>query len=87
VFSAIVLEAATVAAIGSLMGFVFHFSLLAAAAHVVRLQTGVLIEPFQPAWVWLWAPLSLIGLAALAGVVPAFKAYRIDVASSLAPES
>jgi len=87
VFASIVLEASAVAAMGSAAGFVVHVGLLAGAGAIVRAQTGVLIEPFQPGWVWLWAPASLVGLAALAGVVPAFKAYKVDVASSLAPES
>ena len=39
------------------------------------------------AWhpVLVWGPAGLIGLSALAGVVPAFKAYRTDVAENLAP--
>jgi putative ABC transport system permease protein len=87
VFAAIVLEASAVAALGSLGGFVVHVGLLAGAGSIVRAQTGVMIEPFQPGWVWVWAPAALVGLAALAGVVPAYKAYGVDVASSLAPES
>ncbi|MEI6343023.1 MAG: ABC transporter permease [Verrucomicrobiota bacterium] len=87
VFASIVLEAASVAAMGAMGGFVVHLGLLAGAGAIVRAQTGVLIEPFQPGWVWLWAPAALVGLAALAGVVPAFKAYKVDVASSLAPDS
>ncbi len=87
VFASIVLEAASVAAMGAMGGFVVHIGLLAGAGVIVRAQTGVLIEPFQPGWVWLWAPAALVGLAALAGVVPAFKAYKVDVASSLAPDS
>lgn len=87
VFASIVLEAASVAAMGAMGGFVVHIGLLAGAGAIVRAQTGVLIEPFQPGWVWLWAPAALVGLAALAGVVPAFKAYKVDVASSLAPDS
>jgi hypothetical protein len=29
----------------------------------------------------------LVGLGALAGIAPAWKAYTVDVAASLAPES
>jgi len=35
----------------------------------------------------LWAPLGLICLGALAGIVPAVKAYRTAVAENLAPLS
>lgn len=87
IFSAIVAEASAIAFLGSLAGFFVHFALLAGAAALVRAQTGVVIEPFQPAWVWAWAPGALVGLAALAGTVPAIKAYDVDVASSLSPES
>jgi putative ABC transport system permease protein len=87
IFTAIVAEASTIAAIGAALGFLVHFALLFGAAALVRAQTGVVIEPFQPGWVWLWAPAALIGLAAAAGTVPAFKAYDVDVASSLSPES
>lgn len=87
IFTAIVAEAAAIAAIGAAAGFLVQFGLLAVAASLVRAQTGVVIDPFQPGWVWLWAPASLIGLSALAGIVPAFKAYDVDVASSLTPES
>jgi putative ABC transport system permease protein len=87
IFTSIVAEASTIAAMGAACGFLVHFALLYGAAVLVRSQTGVVIEPFQPSWVWLWAPASLVGLAALAGTVPAFKAYEVDVASSLSPES
>jgi len=87
IFTSIVAEASAIATIGAACGFLVHFALLYGAAVLVRSQTGVVIEPFQPSWVWLWAPASLIGLAALAGTVPAFKAYEVDVASSLSPES
>jgi len=35
----------------------------------------------------LWAPVALISLGAVSGVVPAAKAYRTDVAANLAPLS
>ncbi len=87
VFASIVLEAAATSALGALVGVALHFGLLAGAALVVRTQTGVVLDPWQPDWVWLWAPAALIGLGALAGIAPAWKAYQVDVAASLAPES
>jgi len=56
-------------------------------AQIMRAQTGVVIDPFKFNPVMIWAPLALIGLGALAGVVPALKAYRTDVAENLAPHS
>jgi putative ABC transport system permease protein len=87
VFLSIVFEAATISALGALLGVVLQFVLLGVAAWVVRAQTGVVLDPYRPDWVWLWAPAALIGLGALAGVVPAWKAYQVDVAAGLAPES
>lgn len=87
VFSAIVLESATIAALGMVLGFVIYLAILTAAAAVIRAQTGVVLDPWRPAAVWLWAPAAMIGLGALAGIVPALKAYWADVAEGLAPES
>jgi putative ABC transport system permease protein len=47
----------------------------------------VVIDPFKFNPVMIWAPVALIGLGALAGIVPALKAYRTDVAENLAPIS
>jgi putative ABC transport system permease protein len=87
VFSAIVLEASTITALGALVGFLFYGVILAAAFVVVRAQTGVVFDAFKldPA-LWLTA-LGMIAMGALAGLVPAFKAYRTDVASHLTTPS
>jgi putative ABC transport system permease protein len=54
---------------------------------VIRAQTGVVLAP----WAWdpvlVVAPLALVGLGAVAGVLPAFKAYATPVAENLAPQS
>jgi hypothetical protein len=57
------------------------------AATVIRNQTGIVLDPYKFNLVMLWAPAALISLGALAGVVPAFKAYRTHVAEHLAPTS
>lgn len=87
VFSAIVLESATISALGMAVGFLIYFAILMGAASVIRAQTGVVLDPWQPASVWLWAPAAMIGMGALAGILPALKAYRSEVADGLAPES
>jgi putative ABC transport system permease protein len=87
VFSAIVLEATTITVIGALVGFLVYAAILSAAFVVVRAQTGVVLDALRvdPA-LWL-TPLGLILAGALAGLVPAFKAYRTDVVSNLTPLS
>ncbi|MGD0206870.1 MAG: ABC transporter permease [Verrucomicrobiota bacterium] len=87
VFSAIVLEAATISALGMAAGFGIYIGLMAVAADIIRAETGVVLAPFAFNPVMLWAPAGFIALGALAGIVPAMKAYRTDVASSLTPHS
>lgn len=87
VFSAIVLEAATVAGMGSVLAFVVHAGILAAASAVIRAQTGVVLDPWQFHPVLPLAPLGMVALGALAGVLPAWKAYATDVAGNLAPST
>ena len=87
VFASIVLEAAAVAAMGMVAAWGLYAVLLTVVSRVIRAQTGVVLE------VWAWdpilviAPAGLIVLGALAGVVPAIKAYRNPVAENLIPES
>ena len=87
VFSAIVLEATTITALGALVGFVVYAGILTLAYVIVRAQTGVVLDVFRADAALVYTPLGMVALGALAGLVPAFKAYRTDVASNLAPTS
>jgi putative ABC transport system permease protein len=87
IFGAILLEAATISALGMVIGFVVYGVIMSVAAHVIRAQTGVVLDPMKYQPVMLWAPAMLIVLGALAGVVPAIKAYRTQVAEHLVPMS
>ena len=87
IFGAILLEAASISALGMLIGFVFYAVIMAGTPHVIRDQTGVVLDTFKFNPVMIWAPVTLIALGALAGIIPAFKAYRTDVAQYLAPTS
>lgn len=87
VFSAIVLESGLIAGLGAIGGFVVYALILGGAAIVIREQTGVVLDIFsrQPA-LWL-TPLCMIVVGAIAGIVPAWKAYATDVAENLSPHS
>ncbi len=87
VFAAIVSEAATIALLGGLLGYGVYAALLLGAGSVLQQQTGVVLDPwsFHPAL--LWTPALMFALGALAGLLPAFKAYGTDVASTLVPSS
>lgn len=97
VFSAIILESGTIAALGSVLGFAVYAVILSGAAIVVRAQTGVVLDVFDAARIevtdslavsiLILAPIGMILVGALAGVVPAIKAYGTDVATNLAPTS
>jgi putative ABC transport system permease protein len=56
-------------------------------AAVIQAQTGVLLEAFRYSPVLVWAPVGMIVLCAVCGLLPAWKAYRTDVAENLAPIS
>jgi putative ABC transport system permease protein len=87
IFAAILLEAAAIAALGMVIAFPVHFTIMAGVAAVVRSQTGVVLDPFGLHAVMIWAPAGMIALAALAGIVPAWKAYQTPVAENLLPVS
>lgn len=87
VFSVIVMEATVIAALGSLLGYAVYFGILGVASLIVREQAGVVLDvaAFHP--ILILMPLGMVLLGALAGLVPARKAYATDVASHLAPGS
>jgi len=87
IFSVILLEAAAIATLGMIVAFLFYAIIMTGAATVIRNETGIVLDPYKFNPVMLWAPAALITLGALAGVVPAFKAYRTHVAEHLAPTS
>jgi len=84
---AVVLEAVTIAALGAVAGYVVYAAILTGVAVVVRAQTGVVLEVLHWDPVLALAPLAIIALGTLAGLVPALKAYRTDVAANLTPHS
>lgn len=87
VFSAIVLESTTITVLGVVVGYLVYAAILGAALVVVRAQTGVVLDAFRFDWALVLTPVGMSALGALAGLVPAFKAYRTDVASNLTPIS
>jgi putative ABC transport system permease protein len=86
-FAVIVLESAAIAAIGTAVGFVIYAIVLSTASLIIRTGTGVVIEVFRFHPVFVWAPMGIILLGTLAGIIPAIKAYQNDVAENLAPVS
>ncbi|MBK9140028.1 MAG: FtsX-like permease family protein [Verrucomicrobia bacterium] len=87
VFGAVVLESAAIAGIGAMIGFAVYAAVFGIAGSILRAQTGVVLDPLAWHPVLVLAPLGIVALGALAGVVPAWKAYRTDVADNLTPHS
>ncbi len=85
VLSAIVAEAATISALGALLGFAVYAAALLGAGAAIRAQTGVVLDLFALHPVLLRAPLGMVLLGALSGLLPALKAYSTDVAGNLTP--
>jgi putative ABC transport system permease protein len=87
VFSVIVIESALIALIGATGGYAVYAAILAVTKIIVKAQTGVELNIWRiDSILWL-TPLLMIAVGALAGLIPAFKAYRTDVAEHLAPTS
>lgn len=87
VSGAVVLEAAAIAAIGMLLAFLIYALIASLAIGIIRAQTGVVIDPFRFNWIMVSAPLGVMAIAAVLGLLPAAKAYRTDVAYGLSPTS
>ena len=87
IFSAIILESSAIAALGAIGSFVVYFCIMNGAATIIRTETGVVLNPFEFAPVMLWVPAAMIGLSAFAGIIPAIKAYRTNIADNLVPVS
>ncbi|MBA4150439.1 MAG: ABC transporter permease [Verrucomicrobia bacterium] len=87
IFSSVVLESASIAAIGVVVGFSIYLLITTTAAQFIRAQTGMVIDPMEFHNVMLFGPIGIVLAAALAGVIPAMKAYNTDVAQNLVPVS
>lgn len=84
---AVVLEAAAIGALGMAAAFVVYAAIFTLVASVIRAQTGVVLDVWAPNAAMLWTPPAMVTLCALSGLLPAWKAYRTDVAANLTPSS
>lgn len=80
---AALLEAGMLSVAGAAAGLGAYAGLVTVAAARVRAESGLVLRVWVDAPA-LWAvPLAMIALGVLAGSVPAWRAYRTDVASQL----
>ena len=87
VFSVIVIESATIAAVGAVIGFVVYAGIMTAAESILRNEIGVTLNPYELHTMMAIVPFGLVWLGAVVGIVPALKAYGTDVAENLIPQS
>ncbi|MHC5019414.1 MAG: ABC transporter permease, partial [Planctomycetota bacterium] len=87
VFGVVTCEAAAIALFGALLGYVVYAGIVLIAGWVVREQTGVVLDPWQTHAIMLWMPLGAGAVGAVAGLIPALKAYTTNVASNLVPQT
>ncbi|MFH5803799.1 FtsX-like permease family protein [Alienimonas sp. DA493] len=81
VFAVVLLEAAVVTLLGGLLGFLLGHALTFAV--LPFLPPGLTIDPWAVRWEELWLLPGLAVLAALAGLLPASRAYSADVTKYL----
>jgi len=87
IFGLILTESALLGLLGAVAGVLLALVGGAATAAALRRILGILVTPiYPPEWVLLVVVVA-VGLAALAGVVPAVAAYRTSVARNLRPAS
>lgn len=85
--AAVLGESAGIGLLGCGLGFGLYGLLGAVLQGILRTQIGVLLEP----WAWnpvlVSGPVLMLGLSLLAGILPAWRAYRLSVAEGLSPLS
>lgn len=86
-FTAVVTEATTIAAFGIAGGHAAFALIMTAVRTTVQAQTGVVLAIWRWDPVFLLAPIAILTLGALAGLLPALKAYRTEVADNLSPHA
>lgn len=87
IFSAVVIESGLIALLGSLLGLLVSSSILGLASIVIRAKVGVVIQVWEYHPMLGVTPVLMTVIGVLAGFLPAFKAYRTDVAHHLAAHS
>jgi putative ABC transport system permease protein len=83
----VLLESLLVCVAGIVLGFVLCQAFLLLGQDLLRTEFGVLMQVGWPAWQAWWALGALCGVALLASLVPAWRAYRLSLSDGLHPPS
>jgi putative ABC transport system permease protein len=87
VLSIVMMEAGALCAFGALGGILLGHAITAVAGSVLSARSGVPVSAlvFHPEELAVLGGVLVLG--ALAGILPALKAYRSDIADGLSPSS
>ena len=83
VFSISLLEAMGMTFAGVVAGFAVYTVFGFAVGEVVQRETGVALNPFSGNAAMIWAPVGMLGIGFLSGLVPSIKAYKTEVSKNL----
>ncbi len=83
VFGIAVLESLGITLAGLVGAFALYVLAGSALSAFVQREAGVAFDIFARNAAFWWTPLGIFGIGLLAGVAPAFKAYRTDVVKNL----
>lgn len=83
VFSISLLEALGMTFAGVIAGFAAYALFGFAVGEVVQRETGVALNPFSGNAAMIWAPIGMLGIGILSGLVPSIKAYKTEVSKNL----
>ena len=84
VFGVVIGEAVMIAGLGSLLGFGVYGAILWRVRETLLTTTGVILSPADLGPALLWTPLGMLLVGAIAGLLPAMKAYSTDPCLTLA---
>lgn len=85
VFAMIILQSSCIAAIGSLLGFLIYGLIMTFVSQILLYKIGIQMDILSYDPIFWITPLTMVLVGALAGILPAVKAYRTDVATHLSP--
>lgn len=83
IFSIIVLEAITICTLGGILGLLGGHTIVSMVTPHLAQVAGIVISSFEINSSQLYYILFVIALGAVAGLIPAFKAYRTDAVRNL----
>ena len=86
-FTMVLIESCVITLAGGLAGILGGHGLAWAGARLLALRGAFVAQPLAVGWLQPVVLATVVGLGALAGLLPAVLAYRTEVGEHLAPPS